>query len=791
MANSSLSASLTVRMIDDVSKPARSVAQALKDAGEAARNVAKGMAGTGATDRFVASLAKLKASKSDIEQVASAWKDYAKSAALAADASTWTKSQVSGVKAWERQTISSLRQVEGEQKRFFAAQQRAQSRGPSGPGGGVSGSALGGAVGLYGLSKAEQFASSTLSTYRDFSDVNAIMRPVLDLSPAEQASLKAQQMRLGVESRYDAIKVAEAQKMLGERGVDKRIIQPYVDEAVNYASAMNVELPDAIKTLEAYSFSTGKLKGVTDPGKARDIIRRATDYATHLGKISGLSNDEISDFFEYGGLSGHQAGLSDETVGAMAAIMKRNQISGEKAGVAMRAISAKLVSPTGKGLTALNAIGIDYDKFTKMPGGISGGNISLAVQRSLGKKLTRSQIDRLNDLSDVKDEAGNPLVTDRGAYIAAAAEIVGETFAKNKKGELYAKDAHDIANTVGSVYKASVEGVDTEGLINAIANAHATLAQLNAIFGFQQGSRAGAALTDPEELDAYRKKLADTPAGFALDIATERLKSFAGALSQLEGSITTLKLRVGESFDDHGSGKGPLSTATQAMTGGVNWLIGLPDAAQRLITEGAAYAGLIGTLRTIGAIAGVTGLSGTAGALRAVSGFLGPVGWLLTASSLAYEGTSAMERARLTPKEAGKSYTSDVLLGVSNALNRLFGGNGDVGKPYDADAAADEYMKRAAAAPAKDASSVGDAKTAAEGAKTALGELNATVKPQVDASSIEQAHEALLSFLADLSKAGVLARALPGSFSGARASIPSLGKTSRGAFSTGGVGGAF
>jgi hypothetical protein len=56
-----LTSSLAVRLIDDVSKPARTVAQALRDAEKAARDVAKGMAGAGATDRFVKSLSGLKA----------------------------------------------------------------------------------------------------------------------------------------------------------------------------------------------------------------------------------------------------------------------------------------------------------------------------------------------------------------------------------------------------------------------------------------------------------------------------------------------------------------------------------------------------------------------------------------------------------------------------------------------------------------------------------------------------------------------------------------------------------
>lgn len=89
-----------------------------------------------------------------------------------------------------------------------------------------------------------------------------------------------------------------------------------------------------------------------------------------------------------------------------------------------------------------------------------------------------------------------------------------------------------------------------------------------------------------------------------------------------------------------------------------------------------------------------------------------------------------------------------------------------------------------------DASSLADMKAAAEGSKTVLDTLNATVKPQVDASSIAQAHQALLAFLADLERAGSLSSGLLGSLSAGRASIPELGKASRGYFSTNGIAGA-
>ena len=115
----SLSAILQLGLQDNLTKPLRTVAMALKDADVQIKAVAKAMSGAGMGDKFIASLARLKLSKADIEAVATAWRDYAKSSALAADSSQWTASQIAGVRAWERANLSALRTVKAEQQAYY------------------------------------------------------------------------------------------------------------------------------------------------------------------------------------------------------------------------------------------------------------------------------------------------------------------------------------------------------------------------------------------------------------------------------------------------------------------------------------------------------------------------------------------------------------------------------------------------------------------------------------------------------------------------------------------------
>jgi len=108
---------LIANLVDNVSKPARTVAQALKQAEAEMKAVGRAMSDAGGgSDRFIQSLAKLKLSATDIKTVAAAWKEYAAANNLAADASQWTSQQQGQVRAWRAQTISAMREVTAERR---------------------------------------------------------------------------------------------------------------------------------------------------------------------------------------------------------------------------------------------------------------------------------------------------------------------------------------------------------------------------------------------------------------------------------------------------------------------------------------------------------------------------------------------------------------------------------------------------------------------------------------------------------------------------------------------------
>jgi hypothetical protein len=116
MADNHRSASLTVTMVDELSRPARAIEAALRDSEARVKELSAAMSEAGGSDRLVQSLNKLGASKADVEAVARSFQDYTRAAGLAGDASSWTKEAAAGVRAWEASTINSVKAVIRERR---------------------------------------------------------------------------------------------------------------------------------------------------------------------------------------------------------------------------------------------------------------------------------------------------------------------------------------------------------------------------------------------------------------------------------------------------------------------------------------------------------------------------------------------------------------------------------------------------------------------------------------------------------------------------------------------------
>jgi hypothetical protein len=488
-----------------------------------------------------------------------------------------------------------------------------------------------------GIDKVSELARRTAETYKEYDDLVRYQRAILGIDKKTQQPLIDQAIHMGATTKFNDLQVLDAQLSLAQRGIKTDLIQPITKFAADFGQAMGIDLPTSAKVLESALFSTGQ--NMETAADALKNGQRVTDLMVKTAKIGGLSAEGIQMLFKFGGAAAHAAGLSIETMGAMGAMMSRGGITGDEAGVAIRSISGSLVSPTKKALMALSALGIDFNKYTTMPGGMSADNLGLATQREMGKGLSDSQKARIAEILENPDIAGN-----RDDFTREITPIIGESFDKNKKGALKAQDAHTIAKVVGDFWKASIESVDTERLLRDIISANPSAAQANTIFTKQQGGRFQTmSQRGLAEFLSFRDTLAHTPAGFASGIGAERMGGFAGAESRLAGAKMNFLTALGR------ANEGWMTPLTDAEGKLIQAMVEGGDSTLRFVTGlGAAATAVVGFETALKTAAMVQTMAGNPASAAAISGLgggaLGRMGLLgkgLGLAGLGYVGYEA------------------------------------------------------------------------------------------------------------------------------------------------------
>lgn len=505
--------------------------------------------------------------------------------------------------------------------------------------------------------KIDATAKAAEHTYAEFDMEIRRQVAMAGLTKEERSSRINQAVRLGGASTFNDIQVLHAQRTLAGRGVRKDLVEPFVEEILNYAQAMNVELPSAAKTLEGIVFSTNQ--HIEDAATATKVMRRNVDLAVKTAKVGGLEDHDIQAAFKMGGATSTGAGFSIETMDTIFALLRKSGYSGEEAGTAARGISSKFIAPSKQGLTALDAMGVKYQNFVRMPDALNADRLGSSVKRSFGKDLSPRQMQRLQALMNDPDA-----LLDRDKFTASATGIIGQSFDKNKKGQLKAADAHAIAKTVGDFYKMAAESVDTEGLLRAVINAHPTQAQLNALVTREHGGKLGSIAQKPELFDEYRKKIADTPEGFAKSIGDAVMGGFYGAQKRIENTRLNVETAMGRSLDNNGEGGGLLTRAATAIADFQQHIAELDPKIVALGTSVTVAGGKIAEA------AGTLGLMGSALALTKSAASLE-----LAAAKLAVNGGGLPDAAKKGGRLAGLAKGA---LGIT-----AIGGLAELAQHYD------------------------------------------------------------------------------------------------------------
>jgi len=783
MAN--LTSTLTLLFKQDITKQVPTVAKALNDVEANIKKVAKGMASTGATDKFIASLSKLKLSAKDIETVSRAWQAYTKSAGLAANASSWTREQLAGVRSWESQTLSSLRAVSREQARFFANQNRLSRE----------------SRGLFSLAK----------------PLRALGGPMVGMAVGG-GMLAAVKEALGMGATTQE-RIAQL-KAAGATPVDiDTARKDFRDFAAKHAGV-----------LEADYLATFKDARVIAPAEAFEMAQLGARYRSAL-RNSGLSTSEedvgnIMRIMDELGMKGmpERERFLDSFLKSQQAF--GSQIQTETALAAYRNAKQSIYGWSPEFREKI------FPTLLQSTGQQGGTEMMTALNNFIGGHMQGKELDALIAAGfvrnqDVIDKHGKAELRP-GAHLFEASEFKSniaqwawdfhDHFMKRKGAtedkfdDLIAKMPRNMAGLIAFLVHNEARIKRDEQTLEkptGLAAGDDAAMKDNPVSAFS-------ALTDSlKQLAAAATSPLMTKAASAMTSLAETIQNFSSGYSEWAKNNPELAKLVGGA-GIAGGGVGGLALLNGVFKGFMGGF-GLKGSAAAL--DVSAHE-LSAAAARLGGGAGAAAGAAPAAAAPWVGGFslAGLAAWLgIDLGTAAADVKNTIDYAKLTDDErrrmrndvkAQPSLVPNLTIGELQNRNRaavlkFFGlgpgpGNDNQQLPYAGQLPPGAFPLKDPAlttdvwrpTPSQKAMAgaygfaIPDVKPAADEGKAALDALNATVRPQVDTSDITRARGELQAFLADLARAGSLMGGL-----GTRSvgPTPSLGATQRGYFTYGGV----
>ncbi len=373
MAN--LTSTLKVSLIDDVSKPARTVAQALRDAEKAAEAVAKGMGKSG-SDPFRRQLASLKLTANELKDVRKEWLLYARAQKQAMGAQQWATRGQGVMLAKEKQILAAAKASRKEQMAAYKATVLASRGGRLGAMGGKASDfasmalpgAAGMALGLGGTAAAGLMVGGA-ATYAgkqaiDFNKAMADVRKKTNLSDGMTfADVERMINRTALSTGTARTEVAALAATAGQAGIEVRDLSGFMDLTSKAAAGWDVPVREAAQKLAELKTSTG----MTIPQ-----LKEMGDMINHLGDTGAASEADILEMASRTLAATKASGLKATTTLALVTALKSTGMQEEVAArftnvLAQRlSLAASLTPKIAQGFKEIGLNAKDIEKGMKI-----------------------------------------------------------------------------------------------------------------------------------------------------------------------------------------------------------------------------------------------------------------------------------------------------------------------------------------------------------------------------------------------------------------------------------------
>ncbi|MCJ2108027.1 phage tail tape measure protein [Methylobacterium sp. E-041] len=395
--------------------------------------------------------------------------------------------------------------------------------------------------------KVKSIAKGSIEAAAEFDLATRKQKVFTDIGDDDQANLLKQAKQIGQETQFSNIDVVKAQTAAMQGlpasfapSLKAQVAEGIVGNVRNFSTLMEVDLKDGTEIIRGYLQQSGK--DISTKEKALAEANKATNQLVKMAKIGGMDGEDVKNFSNYAIASATASGLSTDATMSLGALARRGGLRGDVAGVAMRSMAGKIVSPTADGIAALNAAGIKHSDFVHMPDRLSTDALEGQFQNKMGKGFTPEIRKRVEAINGDKG-----LIGDRDKYTQAIVLAVADMLGKTKDGTVRASDAKVAAKAVGKFHKLSAQSVDAEGLLDAAMKSSMTLPQLNAWLTDKHGGKGSITQRQWDEFKASKEAIGhagDDP-NWAKKKADEVFAGLGGSVENLKGSFENLILTIG------------------------------------------------------------------------------------------------------------------------------------------------------------------------------------------------------------------------------------------------------
>ena len=456
---------------------------------------------------------------------------------------------------------------------------------------------LGGAA-VAGAHRIGEFGKESLVKYREQDNQYRYLRAVADMNEKQAQPFLDQAISGSANSKYNDIEWLKTQRNLLSKGLTPRQVLSITPSTAHVGQAMGISMDEAANLMEGGMFGFNKERNTENAKEAADRIVKAS-------KVSGMDADDIKQIYKYGAAPARLAGISEPTLLGFGAMAKKSNMGGDEAGVAFRALTKNLYSPTRDAQRAMAAAGIDYSQYQYAPKQMDVEGFIRRAGIEYGKEFDPDAQNRLRKIF-----ANQNLTSDPVKYGAAVTDVLQEQF----PGREDAQTRKSLAGLAQSYRNASVGGVDANRLMNDIEKHGDNLQLMNAIFGSKQGGRLASVFGDDPEFKRKIDQINTDSAGYASRISDERMAGFDGAVSRFESAVMNMQTAIGRSFDKTGPNGEPGTLTNLANIAG-KLAQGFAELDSRTV-QATATLGAIGALwggaKGVSALAGGFGLSTSA-----------------------------------------------------------------------------------------------------------------------------------------------------------------------------------